>query len=115
MRDNKARFRIQDNSQASNWRKRSELDGIIDWRMPASSINNLIRALYHPYVGAEFLCGSKKVKVWESEVYNEVLSKSIIPGTILAINKKDLLIKTGDKSAIWIKNINANVKVGDYL
>ena len=38
----------------NTWRKRSFKDGIIDWRMSAVSIRNLIRALSDPYPGAVF-------------------------------------------------------------
>ena len=38
----------QDRSSANYWRKRSHDDGVIDWRMSAQGIRNLIRALSEP-------------------------------------------------------------------
>ena len=40
---------------ANVWRKRGYLDGEIDWRMSAQSINNLVRGLTLPYSGAHFI------------------------------------------------------------
>ena len=35
--------------------ERNIKDGEIDWRMSSESIDNLIKALTHPYIGAHFL------------------------------------------------------------
>ena len=56
-------IKIPQNSQLSNsWRKRDYQDGLIDWRMSAESIHNLIRGLTKPYFGAEFRHKKKSYK-----------------------------------------------------
>ena len=53
------RKKIYSKNQNTNvgnfWRKRTEVDGKIDWRMDAENINNLVNALSKPYPGAYFL------------------------------------------------------------
>ena len=63
--DNYVRIQ-QDESQATYWRKRSVKDGIIDWRMSARLIHNLVRGLSRPYVGAEFEMRNQRYKLWQS-------------------------------------------------
>ncbi|GAA5132099.1 formyltransferase family protein [Thalassotalea piscium] len=117
LRDGCLNYYVQDATKANTWRKRGEIDGIIDWRMTADSIVNLVRALYHPYVGAEFLYHGEKFKVWQSEIFNKKIPKNIIPGTVLAIENRNILVKSADTSAVWLKNIHKKVavKVGDHL
>ena len=45
----KLKFITQDNAEATYWRKRGRTDGLIDWRMSAQGIYNLVRALAPPY------------------------------------------------------------------
>ena len=66
---NRVEFQPQDHTQATYWRKRSPVDGVIDWRMDACTIHNLVRALHHPYPGAEFQTQALgTVKVWSTRV-----------------------------------------------
>ncbi len=53
----------QDEQLASHWRGRTEADGRIDWRMSASTIYNLVRALRTPYPGATAQIGSEIVRI----------------------------------------------------
>jgi methionyl-tRNA formyltransferase len=66
------------------WRKRGRLDGQIDWRMSASSIHNLVRALTHPYVGAHCSMDGNDIKIWETKIVDSPV-KNIEPGKVLAI------------------------------
>jgi len=72
----------QDASQANSWRKRGRADGVIDWRMSANSINNLVRGLTHPYVGAEIQIAEQTYKVWKSRVVTAA-SANIEPGKVI--------------------------------
>ena len=53
---------------ANTWRKRDSTDGIIDWRMSAQTIHNLVRGLAKPYVGAHFLVNGKEIKIWKTQL-----------------------------------------------
>ena len=84
----------QDHSKASYWRKRTRLDGQIDWRMSAKTIHNLARGLTKPYVGAHFICDGKEIKVWKSEPVKET-TLNIEPGKILSVDTRGVVVKTG--------------------
>ncbi len=86
----------QKNSQSNYWRKRSEIDGKIDWRMSADNINNLVKALTKPYPGAYFLLKEKKIIIWKSKVIN-LNTRNFEPGKIIEFNKH-LVIKCGSKA-----------------
>lgn len=84
----------QDHSKANYWRKRTRLDGQIDWRMSAKTIHNLARGLTKPYVGAHFICDGKEIKVWKSELVKET-TLNIEPGKILSVDTRGVVVKTG--------------------
>lgn len=65
----------QDNSKANYWRKRNELDGVIDFRMSSRAVYNLVRALTKPYIGADVLYKGKKYKVWKAKEEDVFLPK----------------------------------------
>ena len=114
IKNNKLKSFPQNNSQSNSWRKRSEIDGKIDWRMSADSINNLVKALTKPYPGAYFLLKKKKITVWKSEVIN-LKTKNFEPGKILEF-KKNLIIKCGNKALKLITfHPKINLKRVKYL
>ena len=104
----------QKNSASNYWRRRSELDGRIDWRMDAENINNLIKALTKPYPGAYFLFKEKKIRVWKSRVV-ELNKKNYEPGKIARF-KKNFVIKCGNKALKLITfSPKINLKGATYL
>lgn len=105
----KAVFQSQHNKKSNYWRKRSRKDGIIDWRMRAEDIHNLIRALYHPYPGAEFVIEGEFFNVWESNVSTKKFSINIEPGRVLKIEDESILVKCGNNTALWINKIEPKV------
>ncbi|MSR76830.1 MAG: formyl transferase [Candidatus Omnitrophica bacterium] len=100
----------------NTWRKRSEGDGAIDWRMSAETIYNLIRALAKPYPGAVCRYNGKKFAVWRSQVVTN-LKDNCEPGKILNASKKHFTIKCGGASALQIlsHDIPQCPKAGEYL
>ena len=108
----------QEFSNISNrWRKRSFKDGVIDWRMSAKRIHNLIRALHHPYPGASFFHNNVEYKVWNSEI--KKANEKFEPGKILDINisRNVVTIKAGDNALCLLKhNLDLNtLKINSYL
>jgi methionyl-tRNA formyltransferase len=88
----------QDDSKSNTWRKRGREDGVIDWRMSATSIHNLVRALGKPYVGAEFHFNEVNYKVWKTEVIVNDVS-NIEPGKVVDIDSSGFpVVKCGDKA-----------------
>lgn len=107
--------KVQDETASSYWRKRSPKDGLIDWRMSARSIYNLVRALSHPYPGAHFLHSGEVCKVWKCKIDMDV-DPNAEPGKVLDVQNGDILVKTGDQ-AIWLTvyEITSIPVKGDYL
>ncbi|RDB42158.1 formyl transferase [Halomonas sp. DQ26W] len=115
---NSAKFQPQDHTQATYWRKRSLTDGIIDWRMDAVAVHNLVRALHHPYPGAEFQSVQHgAVKVWQTSLSESLFSRNFEPGKILDVQPRRVLVKCGGESAIWLENIKLGLNCieGGYL
>lgn len=116
--DDTATFNLQDHSVANYWRKRSVKDGIIDWRMQADSIYNLVRALSSPYPGAEFnLKQGETIKVWKASIAQAAFAKNLEPGKILDKERSRLLVKCGGETALWLEDVAPMIElsVGDYL
>jgi methionyl-tRNA formyltransferase len=112
-----AKFYTQDINMASYWRKRSRKDGVIDWRMSAEAIHNLIRALAPPYPGAEFLFEGEYVVVKKSRLSDIVVPKNFEPGKVIAVERNSILVKCYADSSIWIEDFEVDKlpKVGDHL
>ncbi|MCK7459129.1 formyltransferase family protein [Idiomarina aminovorans] len=114
--EGKAEFIEQDEGEATYWRKRSRKDGLIDFRMSAEAIYNLVRALAPPYPCAEFLCDDFFCKVAKSEPINSGYPKNVEPGKVLKVTGNNLLIKTEGEGAIWLLDVNSPaIQIGDYL
>lgn len=110
-------FKTQDDSKATYWRKRSRTDGLIDWRMRASDIYNLVRALASPYPGAECIHENRYIVINKVEVDNADYPNIFEPGKVLDVDKDRVLVKCGGKSALWVYNneLASSLNAGDYL
>lgn len=116
--ENRECFYEQDHSLATYWRKRSAKDGLIDWRMKAEDIHNLVRALAVPYPGAEFLSkGDNLIKVWRSAVAAEPVPSNLEPGKVLQVRNNKVLVKCAANSALWLEYTEPALRVnaGEYL
>jgi len=105
----------QDNSLANVWRKRSGADGLIDWRMSAKSIHNLVRGLSTPYVGAHFLFKGSEIKLWKT-MPSKDFSSNVEPGKVLRNTQAGAFVKCGE-GAIYLLETDPPFKPieGDYL
>lgn len=106
----------QDSALANCWRKRGLKDGVIDWRMSAVSIHNLIRGLTHPYIGAHFDLNGISYKVWKSKVKNVQGIENVEPGKVLAVEDEVITVRCGH-DCIELLNIEPipDLKIGEYL
>lgn len=105
----------QDQTSVNFWRKREKNDGVIDWRMSARSIHNLVRGLSKPYVGAHFLYHGNEIKVWKTELHRDA-EVNIEPGKVISHSAKGVIVKCGE-GAICLTEIETALmlKEGDYL
>lgn len=90
----------QDHSKANYWRKRSKMDGKIDWRMPPEGIYNLVRALTNPYPGAHIEFEGSEIMVWQCAVlkdsYPDEKISNLELGRVLASSTGGVDIRCGE-------------------
>lgn len=105
----------QDLGAGNVWRKRTALDGRIDWRMSYEAISNLVRALAPPYPKATFCFDGKDICV------GRVLpgtnpGKHIEPGKVLAVEEGKVLVKCWG-GAVWLvdHDLTKLPSLGEYL
>ena len=110
------KFISQDDTEATYWRKRGRADGLIDWRMSAQGVYNLVRALAPPYPCAEFKIGDTHIKVPECSMVLGQYPANIEPGYILAKSSDSLLVKVEGSDAVLLEKLEINFAInGDYL
>lgn len=108
----------QEHDNANYWRKRSPEDGLIDWRMRAVDIHNLVRGLTQPYPGAEIKSVTGATfKVWRSSPDANKHPCNVEPGKILNKRQSQILVKCAGTSAIWLTEheIPTELAQSDYL
>ncbi|TGL45829.1 methionyl-tRNA formyltransferase [Leptospira perdikensis] len=107
----------QDHSASNVWRKRSKVDGKIDFRMSSRSIYNLVRALTKPYPGATVVSDGNEFVVWKVSIAETSLV-NLEPGKVLAANENKYLVKCGlstDAVLIEEHDFSNNISVGSYF
>jgi methionyl-tRNA formyltransferase len=113
--DGTLRPRVQDASQANHWRKRSAKDGMVDWRMGADSIFNLVRALARPYPGAEFVHDGASVKLWRCTPIDGGPA-NIEPGKVLGVAGREVTVKCGVGAVRLVEHEMQRIpEQGEYL
>ncbi len=106
----------QDQAKANYWRKRSRVDGQIDFRMTSKSIYNLVRALTKPYVGAHVVTSSGDQKVWKVVVRDDIKQSNLEPGKVLKVKDRHVLVKTQDSAIELIEHEMSPLPIeGGYL
>tara|TARA_Y100000294_G_C8559807_1_gene338625 strand:+ start:1132 stop:2028 length:897 start_codon:yes stop_codon:yes gene_type:complete len=110
------KFKRKEKREKSNyWRKRSYFDGQIDWRMAASSINNLVRALSKPYDGAHFKFKNKDYKILKTKVIKSS-DKNLEAGKIFRVKKNVPMVKCGIDAIKIVKcDPKIKFKINTYL
>lgn len=105
----------QDYSKATYWRKRSRVDGLIDWRMSATQIDRLVRGLAPPYPCAEIEVDEHRFQVVRARPC-DVEELDAEPGKVLDVRDSKILVKTGEGGLI-VEETNPALIVdkGTYL
>jgi methionyl-tRNA formyltransferase len=108
----------QDHRKATYWRKRTSNDGLIDWRMPAKGIYNLVRALSTPYVGAHTRYNTGEHKIWAVSETPGHYPQNTEPGKVIEVDNaaNTFTVKCGVGAIIVTEHeLVALPKTGDYL
>jgi methionyl-tRNA formyltransferase len=107
----------QDERNSNEWRKRSEIDGQIDFRMRAKTICRLVRALSPPYVGAHFIHCGKSYKVWKAEsVESDETTENFEFGKVIEVySERSFLVKADEELLKIVDCDNISISEGEYL
>ena len=105
----------QNKNKTNTWRKRYFIDGLIDWRMSAKNIQNLVRSLNYPYPNASFKYKNKYIKLIEVKIIKKTYSNMEF-GKIIKLDKNKPIVKCGDFALKLVKiNPVRKFKEGSYL
>jgi len=97
------------------WRKRSALDGRIDWRMSYKAIENLVKALQFPYPGAYCNYSGNSYKV-SKIMAGKKTKKNIEPGKVIKVINGIIHVKCWDRTLCIVEHSFSKVpKKGEYL
>ena len=97
--NNSLTYETQDNISATYYPKRRKEDGEIIWKMNASEIDRLVRAVSKPFPGAYTYIEDQKIFVWAGYVVlcDENVFSDIPEGQVIQRNSDDsLLVKTNN-------------------
>lgn len=91
----------QDPQTGNYWRKRGKADGLIDFRMSANAIYNLVRALARPYPGAHVLYQQQDIKIWKvvALAYD---ATNLEPGKVLDQDGSTITVKAGEGAVVLL-------------
>ena len=108
----------QSNYSVESWRKRNPADGRIDFRMSATHIDRLVRALSEPYPGADAMhCHGEIAKVWHVETIEENAALNFTePGRVVEIIAGAPLVRCGDGALIIRQHdFSSNIERGTWF
>lgn len=97
----RAREVPQDSSHATYATRLSKTDGLIDWRQPAQTIHDLVRALHRWPRAFTDLDGIRYVLL-RTAVSTERPTPSVPPGSVLRASAGTILVAAGNDTAIEI-------------
>lgn len=107
---------LKPNVGGNVWRKRTKIDGEIDFRMSGYAIYNLVRSLTKPYVGAHFVYKGEEYKVWRVQEIKIEGEENIEPGKVLAVYDDGRFdVKVYDEAIRILECDAIDIRVGEYL
>lgn len=105
----------QPSNGGNTWRKRSALDGRIDWRMSATSVHNLVRALTTPYPGATCTTPDGEAIISKVEVV-AACPENLEPGKVIRAAPDGVVVKCGEGAVRILEHSFTTLpKTGSYL
>lgn len=94
--DNHAPRIPQDERYATWCARRTDADGLIDWRAPAATVERLVRAVTRPYPGAFTRHDGERLTIFAAEIWREAHRHAATPGQVIARRGNALAIACGD-------------------
>ncbi len=93
--DGRAPRAAQDDRYATYAARRTEADGLIDWRAPAEEVARLIRAVTRPYPGAFTHLGGERLTIYAAAPWPDARRHAAQPGQVIEKQGAALAIACG--------------------
>lgn len=87
----------QDDNQANYAEKLSKEEAQLDFTKPAAALEREIRA-FNPWPVSYLQLGNQQLKIWQARV--EPLTQTATPGTVLKVDKKGIVVATGEGALV---------------
>lgn len=94
--DGRAARTPQDDRYATYAARRTEADGLIDWRAPAPTVERLVRAVTRPYPGAFTYLGGERLTIYAAELWTDARRHAAQPGQVIEKRANALAIACGE-------------------
>ncbi len=102
---NRLELRPQGDGEASYYPKRRPEDGEIQWRLPATQVDRLVRAVTRPFPGAFTWQGEQRINIWEGLPLEED-ADGCEPGRVIArLADGGFLVATG-RGFYWVRDFD---------
>lgn len=85
----------QDESKATHVKMISKTQGIINWAEESVVIERKIRGL-NSWPSAYTYYKGKQLKIWDADVVSLPVEDEVKPGTVVAVDKESITVRTGD-------------------
>ena len=83
------------------YKKRSAVDGKIDFNSKTRDIYNLIRGVTRPFPGAFAYCNEEKIIIWDAVPFDQMLDFSkYTPGEVVDVFDDKVIVRTVDGSLL---------------
>lgn len=88
--------RVPQDERFATWcARRTDADGLIDWRAPAAAVERLVRAVTRPYPGAFTHHGGQRLTIYAAEPWPEARRHAARPGQVIEKQGDALVIACG--------------------
>ncbi len=84
-------------------------DGLIDWTLDASTINDRVRG-FQPFPSSFTNYKDRQVTIWKAKTVGQISSNGAMPGTIVSVGNKLLTVVCGTGSALAIEEMQPEGK-----
>ncbi len=84
-------------------------DGLIDWTLDASTINDRVRG-FQPFPSSFTNYKDRRVTIWKAKTVGQISSNGAMPGTIVSVGNKLLTVVCGSGSALAIEEMQPEGK-----
>ncbi len=95
----------QDASQATIFSRRTPEDGLVQWRSPAGTIYNLIRAVTHPYPGAFTIFRGKRLFIWAVRPLPGSGNGGLPPGSLAEVRESQGLVVSAGAGQLLLTRV----------